>query len=450
MTSATHPQRRAARRAAVAALVGTLIEWYDFALYGAAAVLIFNVQFFGTDSELTGLLSAFATFAVGYFARPIGGIVFGHLGDRIGRKPIMITTLLIMGVSTTLIGALPTYDSIGVWAPVLLVVLRVTQGLGSGAEYAGAITLSAEASTRGRRGYYSSWSGVGLWLGSAIGLLVFQALVVLMGDQFFVWGWRIPFLASVLVLAVSLFVRLRVTETHSVAKTNDEKAVDKVPLLRLFATEKRRLAVALGSNFLLSGFTYIPQVWALSYLTNNLGMAAGIGLAINAALFIVGAPFLPYFGRLGDRIGRRRLFTASAVFAIVWTVPMFLLIDTRNPWLVAFALIFCWVGVASTGVAAQGAFLTELFPPETRYSGVAFARETTGAILGGLAPLIATALYASTQHWWPIAIFMIANALVTLIAVRLSKWVRSDADQEREITEGEQDAVTGIEPAIRE
>ncbi|HIY66227.1 MAG TPA: MHS family MFS transporter [Candidatus Agrococcus pullicola] len=430
----TAPQRRAARRAAAAALVGTLIEWYDFALYGAAAALIFNVQFFGASDQLTGLLSAFATFAVGYFARPIGGIVFGHLGDRIGRKPVMIITLLIMGLSTAAMGLLPTYASIGIWAAILLVILRIVQGLGAGAEYAGAITLSAEASTKGRRGYYSSWSGVGLWLGSALGLLTFQALVWMMGDAFFEWGWRIPFVASIIVVAVSLFIRLKVAETHTVRKTADT-SVDRVPLLRLLATEKRRLAVALGSNFLLSGFTYIPQVWALSYLTNNLGIAASIALAINAAFFIVGAPFLPFFGRVGDRIGRRRLFTGAAVFAIAWTVPMFLLMDTRNPWLIAFALVTCWVGVAATGVAAQGAFLTELFPPETRFSGVAFARELTGAILGGLAPLIATALFAATNHWWAIAIFMIANALVTLVAVRLSKHFRSDADQDHEITD---------------
>jgi MFS transporter, MHS family, shikimate and dehydroshikimate transport protein len=253
-----------------------------------------------------------------------------------------------------------------------------------------------------------------------------------MGDAFFAWGWRIPFLFSIVVLAISLYIRLRVAETHRAGGHSTGHTVDKVPLLRLFATETRRLAVALGSNFLLSGFTYIPQVWALSYLTNNLGVATGIALAINAALFLVGAPFLPFFGAVGDRVGRRRLFTFAAVFGLVWTVPMFLLIDTRNPWLIAAALIICWVGVASTGVAAQGAFLTELFPSSTRYSGVAFAREVTGAILGGSAPLIATALYAAAGHWWPIAIFMAANALVTLIAVRQSKHFRSDADQDGE------------------
>ncbi|MEU7888653.1 MFS transporter [Microbispora bryophytorum] len=433
--TASTPGRRTARRAAGAALVGTLIEWYDFALYGAAAALIFKDQFFGADNQLTGLLAAFATFAVGYFARPIGGIVFGHLGDRIGRKPVMITTLLIMGICTALIGTLPTYATAGVLAPVLLVALRVIQGLGAGAEYAGAITLSAEASTPGRRGFYSSWSGVGLWLGSALGLLTFNALDALTGDGFLVWGWRIPFLASVIVLAISLYVRLRVTETRQPGDEAAGKAAHKIPLVTLLATEKRRLLVALGSNFLLSGFTYIPQVWALSYLTNNLGMAAGIGLAINAAIFLVGSPFLPYFGKLGDRIGRRKLLMFAACFGIVWTVPMFLLIDTRNPWLVAAGLIICWVGVASTGVAAQGAFLTELFPAATRYSGIAFAREITGAILGGLAPLIATALYAGAGHWWPIAIFMGANALITLIAAHQSKHFRSDADQDREIME---------------
>lgn len=422
-------RRKSARRAAAASGVGTFIEWYDYSLYAAAAALVFSRQFFGGEDPAVGLLASFATFAVGYFARPLGGIVFAHLGDRIGRKPVLMLTLVIMGLSSALIGALPSYQVMGVAAPALLVSLRIAQGLGSGAEYAGAMTLATESAPRRRRGFYSTWSGSGLWLGSACGLLTFSVLLDITGDQFYTWGWRIPFLASILIVGVSLYVRSRVNETPHFKAATDEDRIQRFPLTSLLRTEKRRLAVGLGSNFLLSGYTYIPQVWALSYLTNNLGVAAGIALAANATLLLVGAPLLPLFGLLGDRVGRRRLFIGAASFAIVWTVPMFMLIETRSTPLIFLALIVCWVGVAGAGVGAQSAFLPELFPIEVRYSGIAFSREITGALLGGTAPLIATALYAATGHWWPIAIFMVVNAVVTLVAVYAAKNLRPDSCQ---------------------
>lgn len=418
-----------ARRAAAASAIGSLVEWYDFALYGAAAALVFNQFFFNSENPAVGLLAAFATFAVGYFARPFGGIVFGHLGDKIGRKPVMMLCLTLMGVSTALIGMLPSYETIGFFAPALLVLLRVLQGLGAGAEYAGAIVLSAESAPARRRGFYASWSGAGVWLGSAIGLLTFQLMLAITGDQFVVWGWRIPFLLSLVMLAISLFIRNRVSETRHFENVKQQSDVKRIPLVTLLRTEKRRLAVALGSNFMLSGFSYIPQVWALSYLTNNIGLAAALGLATNAIILVSGAAFMPLFGRLGDRIGRRRLFLFGTAFGAAWAFPMFALIDTRQPVIIVIALAVCFVGGVATCYAAQAAFLTELFPPAIRYSGVAFAREVSGALLGGTAPLIATAIFVSTGHWTLIATFMVANAVVAFVAVYFSKYFRSDADQ---------------------
>ncbi|MEB4614243.1 MFS transporter [Leucobacter sp. M11] len=420
---------RRSRRAATASAVGSLVEWYDFALYGAAAALVFNTYFFVNEDPATGLMYSFATFAVGYFARPLGGILFGHLGDKIGRKPVMIACLLLMGISTALIGLLPSYESIGLTAPVLLVALRVLQGLGAGAEYAGAIILSSESSIPARRGFYASWSGAGVWIGSALGLLMMQLMVFLTGDNFTTWGWRIPFLFSLVMLGVSMYIRRRVSETEQFKQAESEDKIVRVPLFTLMRTEKRRLLVALGSNFMLSGFSYIPQVWALSYLTNNLGFAAALGLGINATILLAGSIFMPVFGRLGDRIGRRKLFLFGAAFGALWAVPMFLLIDTKNPVLTTLALAVCFVGAVATCYAAQAAFLAELFPPALRYSGVAFAREVSGAILGGTAPLIATSLIVLTGHWFAIAAFMIANATVAFIAVYFSKYFRSDRDQ---------------------
>lgn len=424
--SAAH--RRNARRAAAASAVGSLVEWYDFALYGAAAALIFKGYFFGSKDPAVGLIAAFATFAVGYFARPFGGIVFGHLGDKIGRKPVMVVTLLIMGLSTALIGVLPSYASVGLASPVLLVALRVLQGLGAGAEYAGAIVLSSESTGAGRRGFYASWSGSATWVGSALALFAFQAVLGITGKAFYTWGWRIPFLLSLVMLGISFYIRRRVFETEQFKKAQENAEIERIPLFRLFRTEKRRLLVAMGCNFF-SGFSYIPQVWALSYLTNNIGMAAVLALGINTALLIAGAATAPYFGHLSDRIGRRRLYMIGLVFAGVGAFPMFMIIDTHQPALIAVDLVVYFVGAVSTVFAAQAAFLTELFPPSVRYTGVAFAREITGAILGGAAPLIATALFAGTRHWWPIAVYMAANALVALIAVYYSKHFRSDAHQ---------------------
>lgn len=432
MTTAPPPNLRQARRASAAAAVGSLVEWYDFALYGAAAVLVFKTYFFVGTDPTTGLLAAFATFAVGYFARPFGGVIFGHLGDKIGRKPVMVVTLGIMGVSTALIGLLPGYDSIGIAAPILLVVLRIAQGLGAGAEYAGAIILSAESAPRGHRGFYASWSGAGVWIGSALGLGSFQIALWLSGDKFLEWGWRIPFLLSLVMLAISMYIRRRVSETQTFQQVKNEDETAKIPLLELFKTDKGRLAVALGSNFMLSGFSYIPQVWALSYLTNNIGIAAMAALGINVVVLTLGAVFMPFFGRLGDRIGRRKLFLFGSAFGIVWAFPMFMLIDTGVTGITIAALVVCFVGAVATCYAAQAAFLAELFPPALRYSGVAFAREVSGALLGGTAPLIATAMFAATKHWWPVATWMVVMAVVAFVSVYLSKRYRSDADQDND------------------
>lgn len=430
MTTVSPPNQRQARRAAAAAAVGSLVEWYDFALYGAAAALVFKTYFFVGTDPTTALLASFATFAVGYFARPFGGVVFGHLGDKIGRKPVMVVTLGIMGVSTALIGLLPGYDTIGIAAPVLLVVLRIAQGLGAGAEYAGAIILSAESAPRGHRGFYASWSGAGVWIGSALGLGSFQVALWLSGDKFLEWGWRIPFLLSLVMLAISMYIRRRVSETQSFEQVKNDAETAKIPLFELFKNDKGRLAVALGSNFMLSGFSYIPQVWALSYLTNDIGIAAMLALGVNVIVLTMGALFMPFFGRLGDRIGRRKLFMFGAGFGIVWAFPMFMMIDTGVTGLMVAALVVCFVGAVATCYAAQAAFLAELFPPAMRYSGVAFAREVSGALLGGTAPLIATAMFASTGHWWPVATWMVVMAVVAFVSVYLSKRYRSDADQD--------------------
>lgn len=421
----------AARTSNVAASagIGTFIEWYDFGLYSSASALIFSKLFFG-NSGAEGLLATFATFAVGYFARPFGAIIFAHLGDRFGRKPILVATLIIMALSTAAMGALPTYAAVGATAPILLVAVRIIQGLGAGAEFAGAMTMSAEWASAKRRGFFATFPVTGLWIGLTIGVLTFETMKSLTGPSFYTWGWRLPFLVSIALLAVALYIRSRVGESPEFLDAAEAGAIRRFPLGRLLRTEKRRLAVGLGSNVLLSGFAYVPQVWALSYLTNNLGIASGIALLVNVLMFALGVPELLLFGALGDRIGRRRLYMGATAFEILWTVPMFLLINTRSTPLIFMALLVCWAGIAAAN-AAQGGFLTELFPKEIRFTSIAVSREITAGVLGGLAPLIATALYTWTQQWWPIAFFMVACALATLVALFFSKPLRSDAEQLR-------------------
>lgn len=426
--SKTIPTTRTSNVAASAG-IGTFIEWYDFGLYSSASALIFSKLFFG-NGGVEGLLATFATFAVGYFVRPVGAFIFSHLGDRFGRKPILVATLVIMALSTVAMGALPTYHTAGIAAPILLVGVRIIQGLGAGAEFAGAMTMSAEWASPGKRGFFATWPVTGLWIGLTIGVLTFETTRTLTGTSFYTWGWRLPFLASIVLLAVALYVRSRVGETPEFRNAAEEGAIVRFPLGRLLRTEKRRLAVGLGSNVLLSGFAYVPQVWALSYLTNNLGVAAEIALMVNVLMFAIGVPELLLFGALGDRIGRRRLFMGAAAFEILWTIPMFLLINTRSTPLILVALLVCWAGIAAAN-AAQGGFLTELFPKEIRFTSIAVSREVTAGLLGGTAPLIATALYAASQHWWPIAVFMLVCAFITLVATFFSKGLRSDVEQLR-------------------
>ena len=419
------------RRAAWGSAVGSVVEWYDFALYGSAVALVFSTEFFPSSNPSLGLLAGFATFAVGYLIRPLGGVVFGHLGDRLGRKPIMFITLILMGLSTAGIGLLPTYQHIGFWAPLLLVVLRMFEGLGAGAEYAGAVVLSAESSEPAHRGYYSSWSGAAAWIGSALGTLAFQAMISLSGDGFLVWGWRVPFLLSLALVGLSFFIRFHVDEPTQLQSSHQHGDHPDVPFMTLLAGGKRRLAIGIGSNLMLSGFSYIPQVWILSYLLDHEHVAQSSALWITTGLLLLAAPTVPLFGMLGDRIGRRRLMLFSTVCGIIMPIPMFAVIDIGNPWLTLVALLMCFVFAVATSYAAQAAFLPELFPPSLRYSGVAFSREFSGAIFAGTAPLVATWLVSVTGNWHGVAAYMMVFALAGFISAYYSKYFRQDEHQHK-------------------
>jgi MFS transporter, MHS family, shikimate and dehydroshikimate transport protein len=421
------------RLVVLASMIGTIIEWYDFFVYGTAAALIFAPLFFSGASPTVGTLAAFATYALGFAVRPIGGAVFGHLGDKFGRKAILLTTLMVMGITTTLIGILPTYGQIGAWAPILLLILRLTQGFGAGAEFAGAAILAVEFSPVKRRGFYGSWSQIGVAIGLALAVVAFWLAQRLPTDQFMSWGWRVPFLASSVVLVVGLWIRARIGESPVFKQIQAENKVARSPLLEVLKTERKSLLLVLGMRFADNAVLYIPVVFTLSYLKLHVhldGTVGLIGVFLAAAAQVV---FIPLFGALSDRIGRRLVYGGGAAAAAIVMIPYFWLVGSGDVWAAWLAITLLGGCIYSAMAGSQPAFFSELFPPHLRYTGVAGAREF-GAIAGGLIPLIATALTAAYSSAMPVAVFVIFMCLVTVVAVVLAPETRGrQVEVEREV-----------------
>jgi len=420
LSPAAHPptisDTRRIRPVVAASTVGTIIEWYDFFIYGTAAALVFGPLFFPGASPVAGTLAALSAYAVGFVFRPLGGVVFGHFGDRLGRKTILITTLIIMGLSTTLIGLLPTYNQIGFAAPALLVTMRILQGFGAGAEFAGAAIMAVEYSPPGRRGFFGSWPQVGVAIGLAGASGAFLLVRMLPKDQFMSWGWRFPFLASILVLGVGTWIRLRISETPVFKEIQKENKVSRAPLAEVFKTQLKSFFLVLGMRFADNAVLYIPVVFTLSYLKLHKDLDTNVGLIgvfLAAAVQVVA---IPLFGALSDRLGRRLVYGGGAAAAAALMVPYFLLLDTGNAALIWLAIVLLG-GVAYSAMAGcQPAFFTELFDPRVRYTGVASAREL-GSVVGGLTPLAAVALLAAYSTGLAVAALVIAMCAVTVAAV---------------------------------
>jgi metabolite-proton symporter len=407
-------------RVVLASFIGTSIEWYDFFLYGTAAALVFNKLFFPTLDPLAGTMASFATYAVGFFARPLGAIVFGHYGDRIGRRSMLVTTLMLMGLSTFLIGVLPTYDRIGVLAPVALAALRLVQGLGVGGEWGGAVVLVAEHGHPGRRGLYASSAQAGVPAGLLLANGAFAAVSTLPTDQFLSWGWRVPFLAGAILLGLGLFIRLHILETPLFAQAQAERATSPRPLVDLVRNYPRNLLLAMGARFAENGCFYVFTVFIYVYASEPRGFSREtilVGVILASALQLVS---IPAFAGLSDRLGRRPVYLAGALFTGLFAFPFFWLVDSGVPVLIWLAL-----AVGLTGVAAmygpQAAFFSELFGTNVRYSGASLGSQLAAPFAGGLAPLIATALLGwSGGRPWSVALYMIGLVLVTFCSVLLA------------------------------
>jgi MFS transporter, MHS family, shikimate and dehydroshikimate transport protein len=409
---------RSHRRVLLASAVGSALEWYDFFIYGTAAALVFGKLFFPKADPSIGTLLAFATFGVAFVARPFGGLVFGHLGDRIGRKPVLVLTLLLVGAGTFLIGLLPTYDSIGVWAAVLLVLLRLVQGFGAGAEYGGAVIMAVEHAPPGKRGLYGSVAPLGVTVGLLLANGVFWPFAALPEAEFLSWGWRVPFLLSIVLIAVGFYIRAKVSETPVYAEIAAKNKAARSPVVEAVKKHPKEFVVVIGARLAENGLGYLYPVFALSYMTQQLGLPKPMILQANMIAYAVQLLTIPFFSMLSDRVGRRPVYMGGALFSAAFAIPFWLMVNTQSPLVIQFALI---LGIA-VGVGAmfgpQAAYFSELFGARLRYSGFAFARELGSILAGGPAPFVASALllYAGGQPWL-VAGYMILLALVTAAAV---------------------------------
>ena len=418
---AAAPTPASTRRVVLASFVGTTIEWYDFFLYGTAAALVFNQLFFTNLEPLAGTMAAFGTYAVGFFARPLGGIVFGHYGDKIGRKSMLVTTLMMMGIATVLIGLLPTYNQIGIWAPILLVLLRFVQGFGVGGEWGGAVLMAVEYSRTGRRGFHASWVQAGVPVGMLLANGVFMLFSRMDEAAFLSWGWRVPFLLGVLLLGVGMFIRLKIMESPVFTQAKAEDPGPKVPILAVIREHPRNVILAMGARFAENAYFYIFTVLVLSYGSQQLGMdKAGLlnAVMLGSAVQLVA---IPAFGALSDRLGRRPVYLGGAFFLLLFAFPFFWLVGTKEPALVTLAVVIGLIG-HSAMYGPQAAFFSELFGTRVRYSGASLGYQLASPLAGGLAPLIATALLGwSMGEPWPVALYLIGMAVITLVSVWLAE-----------------------------
>ncbi|GIH80187.1 MFS transporter [Planobispora longispora] len=413
-----------ARRVIVAGLIGTSLEWYDFFLYGSAAALVFNKLFFPTFEPLTGTLLAFLTYAVGFIARPLGGIVAGHFGDRVGRKNVLVATLLVMGISTFLIGLVPGYATIGVAAPLLLVALRFLQGLGLGGEWGGAVLMSIEHGDPRRRGFNASWPQVGVPAGNLLAAAVLGVMsAALPEDAFLSWGWRVPFLLSGVLVVVGLWIRLTIVESPLFAEVEQAGRKARTPLAEVIRTHPRELAAAFLARIGVDVAFYTFATYSLSYVGTTLGMDRSV--ALNAVLIgsAVQLFLMPLFGALSDRVGRRPVYLAGAAATAVWVFAFFPLLDTRSFPVIALASVVALACHAAM-YGPQAAFIAELFSTRLRYSGASMGYQVAGIFGGALAPIIALQLLDAFGTTLAVSLYVVAALALTVAGLALAPETR--------------------------
>lgn len=409
------------RRVLFGSLSGSAIEWFDFFLFATAAALIFDKQFFPTDDPALSLMLSYVSLSLTFFIRPFGGIVFSHIGDRIGRKKTLVITLSMMGGATVAIGLLPNFDQVGIWAPILLMLCRIVQGLAIGGEWGGALLLAVEYAPKERRGFFGSVPQTGITIGMLLSTIAFALVSMLPTDAFDAWGWRLPFIASIVLVFVGLWIRKGLAETPAFQQAKDSGDVAKLPLADTLRDHWRSVLVAIGAKVVETAPFYIFATFVVSYATGNLDFERSTVLnAVSAGAFVSTIAILA-MGALSDRVGRRPLFLAGAVLIALFAAPFFLLLDIGMDWGV-YAAIVIGLGVVWPPVTATlGTLMSEIFTTRVRYTGITLGYQIGAALAGGTAPLVATWLLTSFGgSWVPIAIYLVAVALVSIVAVTLS------------------------------
>ncbi len=410
-----------------ASCFGTIIEWYDFLIYATAAALVFNKAFFPTFDPLAGTLAALGSYAVGFLARPLGGALFGHFGDRLGRKSMLVLTLFIMGLSTFCIGLLPTYASIGVFAPILLILLRIVQGIGLGGEWGGASLMVLEHAPADKRGFYTSFVQIGFPIGIVLANFVFALVNKLPDADFASYGWRIPFLVSIVLLAIGTFVRSRVPETPVFEELKARGGLSENPVADVVGKNGKNFLIAVGLKLSEVSWVYMLTVFVVGYATTQLSLPKS--MMLNAVIYaaLLELVSLPLFGWLADKIGRRPLYILGALFTIAFAFPLFWMLESKSTVLIFAAIMIAMNFGHGMMFGPESCYFPELFGPSVRYSGASFGFQASAAIGGGFAPIIATALVGYLGGTSGVSIMMIILALITLAAALAARETKGES-----------------------
>ena len=428
-------EKNVSKRVLVASLVGSSIEWFDYFLYGTVAGLVFNKIFFPAEDPTVGLLLSYASFALAFFIRPLGGIIFSHIGDKIGRKRTLVLTLSLMGGATAAMGLLPTYETIGIMAPILLIALRLIQGIGLGGEWGGALLLAYEYAPENKKGLFGSIPQMGVTIGLLLGTLVMSLMTLMPDDAFMVWGWRIPFILSAILVIFGLWIRKGIDETPEFKKVQEKGEVAKVPLFETMRTHWREVLIAIGGKVVETAPFYIFGTFIVSYATNNLGFDSTSPLNAVTIATIITTLLIPIMGRLSDNVGRRPLYIWGTLLMIAFAFPYFWILNLKTNASLIIATVIGLGIIWAPITAVLGTMFSEIFKSNVRYTGVSLGYQIGAAVAGGTAPLIATALLgAFNNSYVPVAIYIIFTSLISLISVMFVR-------EKKEIKSEKEDAV---------
>ncbi|MCP1493427.1 metabolite-proton symporter [Peribacillus frigoritolerans] len=421
-------EKKQMRRILIASLVGSSIEWFDYFLYGTVSALVFNQLFFVNEDPTIGLLLSYASFALAFFIRPFGGVIFSHIGDRIGRKKTLVLTLSLMGVATFGMGLLPTYQAVGIWAPILLITLRLVQGLGIGGEWGGALLLAVEYAPAEKRGLFGAIPQMGVTIGMLLGTVALSIMTLLPENAFMTWGWRLPFIFSALLVFFGLWIRKGIDETPSFKKVKESGEVPKLPILETLKNYWREVLIAVGAKVVETAPFYIFSTFVVSYATANLGFSRTATLTAVMIATIITTILIPIMGKLSDKIGRKKLFIGGTIGMALFAFPYFWLLQQKSVLLLIVATVIGLGVIWAPITAVLGTMFSEIFDAKIRYTGITLGYQIGAALAGGTAPLVATALLNRFNNSYvPVAIYIIFASVLSLAAI----WAVKDRSNQK-------------------